>query len=867
MGQLHYVMVQQCSPSTMYSMNSSMEARTAEATYAKATKAELASNYDEAFKHYVKAAELFLHLSRKTHNSEALCSKWKASATKALERAEKIKSFAHRSQGQLEAAAGGSQAVDRGGNGAITNIKLTPIGINHFSEQEQYYVLKRGSLINGLVFPPWDDPVLSTLQSCDWDRQPALSMEHERASAVWRPAFALGRPPDVPGSRELHPLEVLQHIINDCSVCASISVCLDYARRFESNLARSALYSTNEMPISLEAGTAALSLTNNRDLHGSRRYYAKLFMNGIWRRVTIDDSLPYNPSEECFMCMTIYHLDGGGEKIHWPSLIEKSYMKLMGGYDFPGSNSSIDLHALIGWIPEQIDTKSTTFERERTWERLTSGYKNGKCLVTIGTGDRQEIYWRETPLLRSHSYAVIDIDEDEKDRVFTVLDSWVRPDDKELSRVLKIPWSEVVYIFDGIYLSWDPGMWKHQINFHGDANHNLRISFVNVNAQTEEEIWILLTRHVRETRCTTDFICLRAELEDSALPPSARLNQQYQLSNTGTYTNSTHVLNKIRIQPTHRSGVVAVTASYEGDKDAREIGFSVVVYSGGSVQVAWDENTNTPPYMTRVDGTLTTKNSGGNSTYPTFMVNPQYHLRIHPSTNSSARGTSKKSRTRVLLKAGKDIPANAVIVWSKGDRKDELIEKEVAASSGAYMYGYAQIIKDLMPGDYTLIISAFEPRHTGPFTLKVECSTSFDLKSIPQEGAGMYSKIVKGAWNAKASLGGPAFEKYALSTRFELMLPMPGQVRVRLQLFEPSNSSVPINVAIYKPSTSRSPSAGPVATSGAYGESLAGVAIPLATLAKGTYHIVPSTYGSNIVAEFRLIIYSNVNGFEVKSIQ
>ena len=33
--------------------------------------------------------------------------------------------------------------------------------------------------------------------------------------------------------------------------------------------------------------------------------------------------------------------------------------------------------------------------------------------------------------------------------------------------ILKIPWSEVVYTFDGIYLSWDPKMWKNYVVFHG----------------------------------------------------------------------------------------------------------------------------------------------------------------------------------------------------------------------------------------------------------------------------------------------------------------------------------------------------------------------------------------------------------------
>lgn len=45
-----------------------------------------------------------------------------------------------------------------------------------------------------------------------------------------------------------------------------------------------------------------------------------------------------------------------------------------------------------------------------------------------------------------------------------------------------------------------------------------------------------------------------------------------------------------------------------------------------------------------------------------------------------------------------------------------------------------------------MVLSAFEPRHMGHFSLKIECSDSFEVKTIAQEDAGMYTTVIRGAW-------------------------------------------------------------------------------------------------------------------------
>jgi len=44
----------------------------------------------------------------------------------------------------------------------------------------------------------------------------------------------------------------------------------------------------------------------------------------------------------------------------------------MGGYNFPGSNSTVDLHAMTGWIPEQSFMRDDDFNADRQWARLVT---------------------------------------------------------------------------------------------------------------------------------------------------------------------------------------------------------------------------------------------------------------------------------------------------------------------------------------------------------------------------------------------------------------------------------------------------------------------------------------------------------------
>lgn len=81
-------------------------------------------------------------------------------------------------------------------------------------------------------------------------------------------------------------------------------------------------------------------------------------------------------------------------------------MKVMGGYDFPGSNSNIDLHALTGWIPERLSIHATEpfpFDKNKTFLKLQDRMARGDVLVTVATGNLSDREADRAGLVPTHA--------------------------------------------------------------------------------------------------------------------------------------------------------------------------------------------------------------------------------------------------------------------------------------------------------------------------------------------------------------------------------------------------------------------------------------------------------------------------------
>ena len=298
---------------------------------------------------------------------------------------------------------------------------------------EEIGILKRSSLMASGLFLPWsDDDTVGLLQPSDGNKSLlytdpdgflALSTKQRERFDRWaRPSQIVQLRSDIyhrrerqklcmirPGNNSISPRNIKQAYVTDCSFISSLCCTAALERKFHKSLITSILY-----PQTVQAGSDRKRPVYNP----TGKYMVKLWLNGVARCIAIDDYLPVDRYGN-LLCSHTTGTDHGTHLELYVCLIEKAYMKLNGGYDFPGSNSGIDLFALTGWIPERIlfcpdpdrgVVQDFEILPERAWERIVSASSFGDCLITVSSHlDLHADDADAIGLVTGHAYAVLSV--------------------------------------------------------------------------------------------------------------------------------------------------------------------------------------------------------------------------------------------------------------------------------------------------------------------------------------------------------------------------------------------------------------------------------------------------------------------------
>ena len=461
-------------------------------------------------------------------------------------------------------------AADAGSAGPPLQASLPSLpraGASSLLTSVEKRVLGRSSTINGREYLPWCatvDPGDAARFPVGWDPSAAhsqcpdlfqdphglmhLSVSQRKRFARWmRPADIVKQGgnvlklPVVVAASGVDADRVRQQCVPDCSVIASLCI----AARFEQ---------THKQP--LISGVIYPQDASGRPVFNTYgRYLVRLFFNGCFRRVEIDDLLPVD-KHGLPLCA---HSSDPTE--FWPALLEKAYLKMCnGGYHFPGSNSSIDMHAFTGWLPERFDLKDDQALHEgRVWPRLHSAMLSGDCLATVGTGSMSSSDEERTGLVSGHAYAVLSVHEIPRSSEGSAAASPGHMNDTLKLVRLKNPWAKTVWkgrfspsdtgswtpqlqgllgagagtqhrddgtffidfkalchAFERLYMAWSPQLFAHRQVLHGhwaaaapgpvddryNISHNpqflLDVQVPNKGEQYKCALWLLLTRHVTQ---------------------------------------------------------------------------------------------------------------------------------------------------------------------------------------------------------------------------------------------------------------------------------------------------------------------------------------------------------------------------------
>ncbi|KAI0117524.1 cysteine proteinase [Hypoxylon sp. NC0597] len=645
-----------------------------------------------------------------------------------------------------------------GGVAAVEKRLKLPRQARQIPKSEQA-ILLRSSKLHGNVYLPWESDVDPEEFSGDPFTDTAefsLSARQKAVFAGWkRPLEILGS--DGQSNNELmeaqNDTDLVQDITTDCSVVASLCASMRHLKPGPTSILPALMF-----PIDPDNGQPKVSANG--------KYVFRMFVNGCFRKVVIDDRLPSSSTDRL-----LYVVDRQNPKLIWPALMEKAYLKVRGGYDFPGSNSGTDLCALTGWIPQQLFLQSDDVDCDRTWTRVKKAYDYGDVVVTLGTGRLSPDEEETLGLAGEHDYAVLDMSEVSGNRKLLVKNPWCdgmvwkgvgsseattsqATDDHPIK--LKpgsfwISFDDVTQNFESLYLNWNPSLFTERQDHHfvwqlPDATltggacfaHNPQYS---MTATADGSTWILLSRHFQDGEL--DIMHNRTTAHHSANSNTTLAEVSSKLGFMSIYIFADHNGQRVQLstRPVYRGEFVDSPQTLAPFEAKRNVKYTIVVatqelplpkysftlsfFSRSPLTIA----PSSPPlhHYTEVKGSWTRRTAGGNSTSPSYLQNPQYSLTL-----------PQRSPLSLLLSTAKDdLPVHVDLVWASGRRVTAVGNRDLVVTSGDYRRGCALAEAPLVDaGTYTVVCSTFEPGCLADFALRVGSNVPCAIAPVLADAAG-----------------------------------------------------------------------------------------------------------------------------------
>ncbi|KAI1133056.1 PALB protein [Nemania abortiva] len=612
-------------------------------------------------------------------------------------------------------------------------------------------ILYRNSRLHGNTFPPWEsDPDPAYFRGDIYsDPSPfTLSPKQEAVFAGWkRPTELIKEAPRRDEASESRGLEaaddhdLVQDITTDCSVVASLCASMRHLRPGPTSILPALMF-----PVSPEDGRPEISANG--------RYVFRMFFNGCFRKVVIDDRLPASRNDR-----TLYVVDRQNPSLIWPALIEKAYLKIRGGYDFPGSNSGTDLSILTGWIPQQLFLQTDEVDRNATWRRVKKAYDFGDVVITLGTGRLSPDEEEALGLAGEHDYAVLDISETPEDRRLLVKNPWCdglawkgvgsasskipSPADDHPVKLKPgsfwISFDDVTQNFESLYLNWNPSLFTHRQDHHfgwqvpeanmiGSFAHNPQYS---MKAESDSQTWILLSRHFQDEeleisrRPSTTMAAVSNLLGFMSIYIFENNGKRVQLSDKpiyrGHFVDSPQTLAPFEA----KKGVSYTIVVAAQDLPLPNYSFTLSFFSRTTLDVAPAQHD--LKHYTELHSRWTHRTSGGNSVSPLYVTNPQFSITLPQAGPLSI----------LLSTAKEDIPVHVDLVWAKGQRVTAVTVRDLVTTSGDYRRGCALAsVARVDAGTYTIVCSTFDPGQLADFTLRVGSDVPCAVAPVPADAAG-----------------------------------------------------------------------------------------------------------------------------------